>query len=97
MFIEWCFECGESGHIKKDFPKINWGNTRKQPPTDQPRPSAPVNRRQLPAARTNQQARNSKKPQAGGRVFFLEAEEGGEDPHTVVLGMFPVNALPTKV
>jgi len=30
-------------------------------------------------------------------VFCLEAEEGGEDPHAVVSGMFPVNALSTKV
>ena len=30
-------------------------------------------------------------------MFFLEAEEGGEDPHAVVLGMFPVNTLSTKV
>jgi len=27
----------------------------------------------------------------------LEAEEGSENPHSMVLGMFPVNTLPTKV
>jgi len=26
-----------------------------------------------------------------------EAEEGGEDPHAIVSGMFTVNALSTKV
>ena len=30
-------------------------------------------------------------------MFCLEAEEGGEDPRTVVSGMFTVNALSTKV
>jgi len=30
-------------------------------------------------------------------VLCLEAEEGGEDPHAVVSGMFTMNALSTKV
>jgi len=30
-------------------------------------------------------------------VFFIEAEEGSEDPHAMVSGMFPVNTLPTRV
>ena len=27
----------------------------------------------------------------------MEAEEGSENPHSMVLGMFPVNTLPTRV
>jgi len=30
-------------------------------------------------------------------VFCLKAEERGEDPNTVVSGMFPVNTLSTKI
>jgi len=42
------------------------------------------------------QAGNTRKPQAGGRVYFLEVEGGGDgDPHTVVTGTFIVNTLPT--
>ena len=45
-----------------------------------------------------QRARNNRKPQMGGRVYFLEAEEeGDEDPHAVVSGMFVVNTVPVKV
>jgi len=64
---------------------------------NQPRPPAPVNRGQPPAARTNQPTRDARKPQSGGRVFCLEVGEEDEDPHVVVSGMFPVNTFPTKV
>jgi len=44
------------------------------------------------------QAGNTRKPQAGGRVYCLEAEEGGDgDSHAVVSGTFIVNTLPTTV
>jgi len=90
-------ECGEPRHKIKNCPKINQSGPRRQPPANQPRPSAPARRGQPPVARTNQQAGNAKKPQVGGRVFCLEAEEGSEDPHVVVSGMFPMNTLLTKV
>ena len=92
----WCFVCGESGHIKMNCPKTPRNNPRKQPSTNQSRAPAPANRGGLPAARTNQPARNAKKPQAGGRMFCLKAEEGSEDPHAVVSAMFPMNSLPQK-
>jgi len=38
------------------------------------------------------------KPQAGGRVYCLEArEEETEDPHAMVPGSLPVNHLSTRV
>jgi len=72
-------------------------NLRKKLPVSQPRPPAPANRGRPPAARINQPARDARKPQYGDSVFCLEAEEGDEDPHAVVSGMFLVNTLPTKV
>ena len=57
---------------------------------------APRGRAPMPCGRP--QARNTRKPQAGGRVYCLEAEEGGDgDPHAVVSGTFIVNTLPTTV
>jgi len=45
-----------------------------------------------------QRTRNSNKPQAGGRVYCLEAEEDGdEDPHTVISGTLLVNVVPVAV
>ena len=45
-----------------------------------------------------QRARNNRKPQRGGRVFCVEAEQEKDDnPHTVVSGTFVVNAVPVKV
>ena len=42
--------------------------------------------------------RNNNKPQAGGRVFCLEAEEeGDEDPHAIISGMFLVNTVPVTI
>ena len=62
------------------------------------RPSFAAHQGRLPVAGTQQEARNSRKPQAGGRVYCLEAEEGGDgDPHAVVSGTFIVNVVPTKV
>jgi len=47
---------------------------------------------------TPQRARNNRKPQMGGRVYCLEAEEEkDENPHTVVSGTFVVNTIPVKV
>ena len=44
------------------------------------------------------QAGNTRKPEARGRVYYLEVEEGGDgDPHAVVSGTFIVNTLPTTV
>jgi len=44
------------------------------------------------------QTRANKKPQAGGRIYYLEAEEGGdEDPHAVVPGTFLVNTIPVII
>ena len=88
IFAEWCYECGELGHRVRNCPKLTQSGPKRQPPADQPRP---------PAAKTKQQAGNAKKPQAGARVFRLEAEEGSEDPHSMVSGRFSVNTLPTKV
>jgi len=46
----------------------------------------------------SQRARNNRKPQMGGRVYCLEAEEeGDEDPHAVVSGTFVVTTIPVKV
>jgi len=61
-----------------------------QPAASQGRPPATV-----PAQRN----RNFKKPQAGGRVYCLEAgeEEEIEDPHTVVSGTLLVNHLFARV
>ena len=81
------------------------GQDRTLFPTEQPRPLiAParppvvVTQGRPPVSGTTQQARNSNKPQAGGHVYYLEAEEGGDgDPHTVVSGTFLVNAVPITV
>ena len=93
------FECRDSDHVRRDNPKILGNDPRSQPPVNQPRPPAPANRGRPPAPRANQPARDARKPQSGGRVFCLEAEEEakveGED--AVVSGMFPVNTFPTKV
>jgi len=44
------------------------------------------------------QTGNTRKPQAGVRVYYLEAEDGGHsDPHAVVSGTFIVIALPSIV
>jgi len=83
--------------MARDCPNLNQNEPRRQPPSDQPRSTAPAGRGRPPAARSNQQPGNVKKPQAGGWVFCLEVEEGNEDPHAVVSGMFSVNTLPTRV
>jgi len=45
-----------------------------------------------------QRTRGNSKPQAGGRVYCLEADEkGDEDPHAVISGMLLVNTLPVIV
>jgi len=54
VFAAWCFECGKPGHMARDCPKLNQINPRRQPPTDQPRPSAPAGRGRPPVVRPNQ-------------------------------------------
>jgi len=93
-----CFECGEKGHKWSECPKLGRGQDRTLPSTGPPRPPVPARSGGLPSSGPRQQARANKKPQAGGRVYCLEAEEGGdEDPHTVVSGTFLVNTIPVTV
>jgi len=42
-------------------------------------------------------ARNSKKPQAGGRVFCIDIGEALEDPNATVIGTLLVNRLYSHV
>jgi len=100
-----CYECGQRGHKRSECPKLIGSQHRAIPSTEPPRPplappkpsfAAPWSR--LLVFGTQQQARNSRKPQAGGQIYCLEAEEGGyEDPHVVVSGTFIVNFVPAKV
>jgi len=100
-----CYECGEWGHKKYQCPKLMRGQDRTQVPTEQPgpltapvRPTAVAPQGRPPASGATQQARNNRKSQAGGRVYYLEAEEGrDEGPHTVVSGTFLVNVVPVIV
>jgi len=81
-----------------NYPKALWNQGRTVPITDQQKPPTFAPQGRPPAARTNQQTRNFKKPKAGGRVYCIEAgEEENEDPHAVVRGTFVVNTLPAKV
>jgi len=41
-FAPRCFECDEPGHIARNCPKRNQSNPGRQPPTNQPRPTAPA-------------------------------------------------------
>jgi len=69
-----------------------------RPSTAPPRPPAPPTRGRPPAPGPTQRTRNSNKPQAGGRVYCLEAEEDrDEDPHTVISGTLLVNVVPVTV
>jgi len=43
-FAPRCFECDEPGHIARNCPKRNQSNPGRQPPTNQPRPTAPAGR-----------------------------------------------------
>ena len=84
------------GHKRNDCPKAAW-NQNRAPPPEQPRLQISAPRRTPLAPSARQQARDFRKPQAGGRVYYLEAEEeGNRDPHAVA-GTFIVNTLPTKV
>jgi len=68
-----------------------------RPSSAPPRPSVPPTRGRPPAPSPAQWTRNNK-PQAGGCVYCLEAEEDGdEDPHTVTTGTLLVNAVPITV
>ena len=97
-----CLECRERGHKRSECP--NAGKQDRTPfPAGPPRPpatgpSTPPTRGLPPAPGTAQRTRNNNKPQAGGRVFCLEAEEeGDEDPHAIILGMFLVYTVPVTV
>ena len=93
-----CYVCGEVGHKMNNCPKAAWNkekNVQGAGPRNFPT-TAPQGR--PPATGLGQPNRNSKKPQAGGRVYCLEAgEEDIEDPHGVVSGTLLVNTLPTRV
>jgi len=100
-----CYECGQRGHKRSECLKLIGSQNRVIPSTKLPRPPlAPLRpsfaapRGRPPVSDTQQQAMNSRKLQTGGRIYCLEAEEGGdEDPHAVVSGTFIVNVIPTKV
>ena len=93
-----CYECGEKGHKRSECPKIIENQNRALPSAEPLRPPFAAPRGRPPVFGTQQQARNIWKPQAGGRVYCLEEKEGGDgDPHTVVLGTFIINTVPTKV
>jgi len=93
-----CFECREMGHKRYECPKMAWNQTRAIPSAEQSRPPVAVPRGRPPMPRGRPQAGNPRKPQAGGRVYCLEAEEEGDgDPHVVVSSTFIVNTLPTTV
>ena len=78
--------------------KAAWNQGRTLPIADQQKPLTSAPHGRPPAAGSNEQPRNFKNPQAGGRVYCIEAgEEEGEDPHAVVSGTFVVSTLSTKV
>ena len=94
-----CFGSGEAGHKLSYCPKVEWNKGKSvqgarprnpQPATSQGRP---------PAAAPGHRNTNFKKPQDGGRVYYLKArqEEETQDPHAVVSGTLLVNHLFTRV
>jgi len=100
-----CYECREKGRKKNECPKLIDGQSGTpppagppRPPTAPPRPPIPPTKGRPPVLGAAQRTRNSNKPQTGGRVYCLEAEEGGdEDPHAVISGMLLVNVAPVTV
>ena len=90
---------------RKDISRVNVENLGGQnrdlpstgpqrPPLAPPRPPFPAPRGRPPVFGTTQQARDNKKPQAGGRIYCLEAKVGGDgDPHAVVSGTFLINVV----
>ena len=93
-----CYGCGETGHRVSNYPKVEW-NWGKNVQGEGPRnPSTTVSQGHPPDTGPAKQKRNFMKPQAGGRVYRLEArEEETEDPHAVVLGTLLINYLSTWV
>jgi len=100
-----CYECGELGHKKSECPKLVGEPNKAPPPAGLPRPPTapprapnPPSRGRPPVTGPAPRTRGSNKPQAGGRVYCLKAdEEGDEDPHAVISGMLFVNAIPVIV
>jgi len=76
-------------------PKAAWNQERTVPGTGSQNLPA-----QAPCGRppiSGPPNKNSRKPQAGGRVYCIETEEDvNEDPHDVVSSTFLVNTLPTR-
>jgi len=106
------FYCYECGHRRSEVPKLLGSQQRvipptvpqrppvapPRPPSVPPRPPFAAFRGRPPMSTAPQRARNNRKPQIGGPVYCLEAEdEGDEDPHAVVSGTFVVNTIPVKV
>jgi len=98
-----CFECRERGHKRSECSKLAGKQDRTPFPAGPPRPpatgpSTPPTRGRPPVPGTAQRTRNNNQSQARGRVFCLEAEEeGDEDPHAIISGMFLVNTVPVTV
>jgi len=100
-----CYECGDLGHKKSECQKLMEGQNRAplpmglpRPSTAPPRPPVPPTRGRPPVPDPTQWTRNNNKPQAGGRVYCLEAEEDeDEDPHTVIPGTLLLNVVPITV
>jgi len=98
--------------MKSECPKLLGSQQRVIPPTVPsrppivpPRPPSMPRRPPFAAFRGRpsmstapQRTRNNRKPQMGGRVYCLEAEEERDaDLHAVASGTFVVNTVPVKV
>ena len=80
VFAPRCYECDEPGHMARDCPKRNQSDPGRQPPTNQPRPTAPAGQGRPPAARPNQQTRNAGKPQQEDGYFAWKLRKKVKNP-----------------
>jgi len=82
-----CYGCGEMGHKVNNCLKAAWNQEKTVPETRPRNPPTQARRRRPPVS--GPPNKNFKKPQAGGRVYCIEAEDDvTEDPHMVVSGTF---------